>query len=44
MISLMFAPNGAIGNKPAFVSIIAERRTGDKPLSMAMTIQFSADI
>ena len=32
-ISLKFVPRGPIHNIPAFVQIMAWRRTGDKPLS-----------
>ena len=31
-ISLKFVPRGPIDNKPAFVQVMAWRRTGDKPL------------
>ena len=32
-ISLKFVPKGLMGNNPALVQIIAQRRMGDKPLS-----------
>ena len=39
-ISLKFVPKGPINNIPAFVPIMAWRRTGDKPLSEVMTAWF----
>ena len=40
-ISLKFVPNGPIDNKPAFVSIMAWRRIGDKTLSSQMLTLFT---
>ena len=40
-ISLKFVPKGPINNIPALVQIMAWRRSGDKPLSEPMFIQFT---
>ena len=40
-ISLRFVPEGPINIIPALVQIMAWRRTGDKPLSEPMMIQFN---
>ena len=37
-ISLKFVPKGPINNNPAFVQIMAWRRSGDKPLSEPMMV------
>ena len=39
--SLKFVPRGPFNNIPALVQIMAWRRTGDKPLSEPMMIQFN---
>ena len=39
-ISLKFVSKGPIDNKPAFVQVMAWRRTGDKPLPEPMLTQF----
>ena len=39
-ISLKFVPRSTINNKPTLVWVMAWRRTGDKPLSEPMLIQF----
>ena len=38
--SLKFVPRSPIDNKPAFVRVMAWRRTGDKPLPEPMLTQF----
>ena len=40
-ISLNFVPKGQIDNTAALVWVMAWRRTGDKPLSEPMLIQFT---
>ena len=40
-ISLKLVPKGPINNIPAFVQIMAWRRTGDRPLSEPMMTQFN---
>ena len=40
-ISLKYVPRGPIDNKPAFVQVMAWRRTGDKALSEPMMAQFN---
>ena len=32
-ISLKFVPKGPVDNKPAFVKMMAQQQTGNKPLS-----------
>ena len=39
--SLKFVPRSPIDNKPVLVQVMAWRRTGDKPLSEPMLIQFT---
>ena len=39
-ISMKFIPRGLIDNKQALVPVMAWRRTGDKPLSEPILIQF----
>ena len=43
-ISLKFVPKGPINNKPAFVQIMAWRRSGDKPLSEPMMVSLLTHI
>ena len=40
-ISLKFVPKGPIDNKAALVKVIAWHRTGNKPLTASMQIQFT---
>ena len=40
-ISLKLVPKSPIDNKPAFVQVMAWRRTGNKPLSEPMMTQFT---
>ena len=40
-ISRNFFPGSLIDNKPALVQVMAWRRTGDKPLSAPMMLQFT---
>ena len=39
-ISVNYVANNPVNNKPALVRIMAWRRTGDKPLSETMMVQF----
>ena len=39
-ISPNFVPKSPIDNKPAWVQVLAWRRTGDKPLPEPMSTQF----
>ena len=39
--SLKYVPRSPINKKPAFVQVMAWRRTGDKPLPEPMMIQFT---
>ena len=43
-ISLKFVPKGPINNNPAFVEIMACRRSGDKPLSEPMMVSLLTHI
>ena len=43
-ISLKFVPKGPINNNPAFVQIMAWRRSGDKPLSEPMMVSLMTHI
>ena len=43
-ISLKFAPKGPINNTAALVQIMAWRRSGDKPLSESMMVNFPTHI
>ena len=40
-ISLKFVPEGSIDNKSVLVQVMTWRRTGDKPLSEPIPIQFT---
>ena len=40
-ISLKFVPKSPIDNKPALVRVMAQCRTGDKPLPEPMMTQFT---